>query len=567
MSSHTWLFVLFLHYRSWYILIVSFAIFPLTYVLSFGCKFILVGTDDATPVSTQAFGVFNAAIYDLGSIGQEFLGCVDYSEYWREQTNDIAVRGARFAGGFLLAFTTLATIINLCLQCFNKHGKSFLWGVMRSCYLGALLSQGAMYSIFSSDICSNVGGESSSCRLGQNGVAGVFNFALLVGMVIATFNSYPPRNPVFQCWTGQHDSDDSVNSSGSVDVESARERDTPSRCDGSVSLFGNSRTQSRAVSRHSSQKSGSRKSGSKKSAVSKKSKMSVVSENPSKVRSTSRGISAESNLTENATEEEERMSATEEHPDEVDIEAAASAGPFANAGENDTHSRAPSFRENIAKKFWGGHKGKQKQHRVTSEGSFKGVAERVSKLEKGLHYNKKTRALTIGPEQAPTPKSVVEGRPYDEAETEASIVKAKEYPIDPEDSESIKFLRDLKAVTKLGKGGIRVKTIEKGHIVEIYDEYPAKAGEGMNAPHNTDGADLVKVRTEYYDQGSRTTKEVMHHDGSRTVVTTINSIPGDKTEGDSISTKEKPLHNDNASKPEGDSVRSEGKRSQSSKNH
>ena len=140
-------------------------------------------------------------------------------------------------------------------------------------------------------------------------------------------------------------------------------------------------------------------------------------------------------------------------------------------------------------------------------------------------------------------------------------------------SESIKFLRDLKAVTKLGKGGIRVKTVEKGHVVEIYDEYPAKAGEGLNAPHSSDGADLVKVRTEYYDQGSRTTKEVLHHDGSKTVVTTINSIPGDKVEDDTISTKptkeRKSLIDgaeSNGSDPEAKSVGSEAKRSQSSKN-
>ncbi|KAL3906313.1 MAG: hypothetical protein SGARI_004061 [Bacillariaceae sp.] len=435
-----------------------------------------------------------------------------------------------------------------------------------------------MYALFSSDICSSMGGESSSCRLGSNGVAGVFNFALLFGMVVATFNSFPPRNPVFQCWTGEFDSEYSVNSTDSDDVESARDRDAPSRCDGSVSLFGNSRAESRAVSRTSSHKSGSQKSrsvksGSKKSIVSKKSKLSVVSENPSKAESTSRAIPTEPTLKENATEEEERLSATEEHPDEVDVEAAT--GTVASV--KTAPSRAPSFRETIAKKFLSGRKGKKKQPQTQPDDSFTRVAERVTTLETGMNFNKKTRALTVGPKQAPTPTSVVEGRPYGDAEseTEVSIAKAKEYPIDPEDSESIKFLRDLKAVTKLGKGGIRVKTIEKGHVVEFYDEYPAKAGEGLNAPHNSDGADLVRVRTEYYDQGSRTTKEVLHHDGSKTVVTTINSIPGDKLEGDSISTKptkvQQPLAvNDSAdikiSDPEVGSDSSEGKRSQSSRN-
>jgi hypothetical protein len=143
----------------------------------------------------------------------------------------------------------------------------------------------------------------------------------------------------------------------------------------------------------------------------------------------------------------------------------------------------------------------------------------------------------------------VKGRFHEDEkdETSGSVVKAKRYPADLDDSESIRFLRDLAAVTNLGKGGVRVKTTENGHTVEIVDEYPAPAGQGFNAHHSSVGAEVVKVRTEYYERGSRTTKEVNHHDGSRTVVTTINSIPDNESEDvESTTTKQTSKENTQA---------------------
>ncbi|KAG7366013.1 hypothetical protein IV203_028683 [Nitzschia inconspicua] len=525
----------------WYILLVSFVIFPFTLTLTLGCKFLIVGIDESNREEHQAFGVFNAAVYDLESPGKNFLGCVDYSQFWHEQTNDIAFRGAKFAGGFLLAFTTLATIINLCLQCFSKHGKSWLWGAMRLSYLVSLLSQGAMYSAFASDICTEVDGQDSQCWLGKNGVAGVFNFFFLFGMVVATFHSFPPRNPVFQCWTGDLDSGSSVDiCSDDEDVESAV--DVASRHDGSVSLF--------APSKATSRPSVMSKAGSRISATSKKSKNSSVSivgsqksskskrsfsSKKSKVSSKSRDLKIDQTIKENTTKEEDKMSVAEE----------GDAPVVAEKSENkakDSQLPTGSFRASIAKRLWGGSKSKNMEESPPDidEGSFKPVAERVSKLETGLQHDREARAQTVQP---PTTSAVVTRAVQERAraggaeETDSSVIKSKEYPTDLEDSESIQFLKDLSAVTKLGKGGIRVKTTEKGHTVEIVDEYPAKAGEGLNAPYNNDGTDVVKVRTEYYEQGSRTTKEVTHHDGSRTIVTTINSMPSNKIQDDdSIST-------------------------------
>jgi hypothetical protein len=427
---------------------------------------------------------------------------------------------------------------------------------MRLSYLVAFISQGAMYSVFASNVCTSMDGEASHCWAGKNGVAGVFNFLFLFGMVVATFNSFPPRNPVFQCWTGELDHDSSVEvCSDEEDVESAM--DVASRHDGSVSLF----APSKASSRHSSiSKIGTGMSvlSKKSSAISivgsqKSTKLSVVSEKSKKSSSSkmSRGstkkrelLVGEPTIKENATEEEDKLSAAEEG----DAQAEAVKSVSAVKKEN-TNNFVPSnsFRTNIAKRLWGSSKSKQKTVPPTigdDNESFKPVAERVSKLETGLQYGRKTRAQTVQPPQPislASTASVVKPREYAEGtgETDVTDAKAKQYPTDLEDSESIRFLKDLAAVTNLGKGGIRVKTLEKGHTVEIVDEYPAKAGEGLNAPHSNDGANVVKVRTEYYEQGSRTTKEVTHHDGSRTVVTTINSIPGVRSrDGDSISTKQ-----------------------------
>lgn len=43
-------------------------------------------------------------------------------------------------------------------------------------------------------------------------------------------------------------------------------------------------------------------------------------------------------------------------------------------------------------------------------------------------------------------------------------------------------------------------------------------------------SDVVKIRTEYYDMGARTTKEITHQDGSRTIVTTIVAVDPAETQ-------------------------------------
>jgi len=92
-------------------------------------------------------------------------------------------------------------------------------------------------------------------------------------------------------------------------------------------------------------------------------------------------------------------------------------------------------------------------------------------------------------------------------------------PLSNDDTaEILNFMEQLVEMTELTEGGRRVKTDEQDRKIELVDEYPQKANGEIESNPNSD---LVKIRTEYYDLGSRTVKEITHSDGSRTIVTTI----------------------------------------------
>ena len=219
--------------------------------MGLGCRFINVGYENQDEI--QSLGAFSVAIYDPQTRGSNnFLGCVKPSQFWQLETSyDVGFTTIKVASGFMLAFTFLASLICVTLQCFSKHGKSHLWGIMRFCFVGAAFSQAAMYAVFASDICKedydeddddsfkgfllfNLGDK--KCRPGHSGVLGMLNFALLVGMVVATCNSLPPRNPVFQCWGGDIDWDEESEDGSTSEEDSDRIRSMES-IDDSVSLF------------------------------------------------------------------------------------------------------------------------------------------------------------------------------------------------------------------------------------------------------------------------------------------------------------------------------------------
>lgn len=221
---------------------------------------IQIGPRDGEAGSKQGFGFFSTAVYDDDT--GDFLGCIDFSSQLKEQASDLGFKLSRAFSGLLGAFITFATMICLLVQCFNKHGKSCLWSYMKWSYVGAFLCQGASFVIWHTDLCKEIDGEPAHCSIGWDGVASVINGVLLFGMVFSTFNSSPPRNPVFRCWhatdgdfeTDSEYSEENVTKHIDVDVESQQtksvaqssrrnsSRSIPSssrsvRDDGSVSLF------------------------------------------------------------------------------------------------------------------------------------------------------------------------------------------------------------------------------------------------------------------------------------------------------------------------------------------
>lgn len=576
--------------RRWYILLVSFAILPLTLDLSLGCQFIVVGsaTDDQAQLKNQALGLFNAAVYD--DTDGNFLGCVDFSNALTQQTNyDVGFKFSRYAGGFLMAFSIMATLVCICTQCFMKSGKSFLWMVMRFSYAGACLCQGAVYVIFTSELCTSFEGADSRCSLGRNGVAGVFNFALLLGMVIATCFSYPPRHPVFQCWYSDpdgsvdeiytdHDEDESHKGRG---IEVGRSPNTSASA--SVSLFGNSRASRSVKSTHSVKSASVVKSSSRTGSTSSRPVSGSQSVKKSESRSTttkdetktSKGSASDKVDKYSAAElgtlrEKDRMG-TSMYQDgtPAGLELTMGEGDLTSAenekqaGDPVTTTRSMAGSASVtgsilsaASRLWNRSRSKSiSSDNQSGQSSFKGVSKRITKIETDIKAGRATPVIpkdvllspgrsNINPREVPNPEARPKSYPIDLEDSESirllrqlavvskvpdSEARPKSNSVDNEDSESIRFLRQLAKVTKLGLGGTRVKTTEEDHRIEMVDKYPAKA---VEAPRSSDGADVVRVRTEYYDQGSRTTKEVTHHDGSRTVITIIDSKGSGSSDND-----------------------------------
>jgi hypothetical protein len=288
-------------------------------------------------------------------------------------------------------------------------------------------------------MCSTLEGEPSQCFLGRDGIIGAFNFILLLGMVIATFQSFPPRHPVFQCW-------------GASDVD---RDDDGSQQDLSI------------------KKEGTVNQGDQ----------------------------------------------TNSDADDVELGAGASD----NTSVSLFSSKRPVVPDIKSMLSWQG-----KENKTTKD-----VHEIDTDEDKSLDEVEKRNG---DDENKPKPRNASSDQ------TEKINVKTTKNESVPEnrndettvqsDTDSVMFLRSLAAVTKVGKEGRRVQTVERDHQVELTDEYPAPTHKLHNAP--VDGAEVVKIRTEYYEGGSRTTKEVTHQDGSRTVTTTIESKVSGATSNASV---------------------------------
>jgi hypothetical protein len=471
--------------------------------VSLGCRFINVG-------------------FNQDNLG-EFLGCVNYSQFWEGQTDDLGFKASRFAGAFLLGFTTLATILNICLQCFSKHGKSNLWNLMRVCYVLALASQGIMYAIFASDMCTDLDGT-QTCWPGRNGIAGVFNFVLLFGMVITTCASFPPRNPVFQCWGSQEDYDDD-DEEGSTDEEDGDMKkfkslgagkgnyDDTSSLGDAVSLFG----------------------GSRMSRKSKKSVKSIMKEEEISV--------AEEGLSISGSNKSHKSKATERSMSIPGVEKClvnTETGSVANksvSGSTSLMSRR-STKSNASRKLKSVSVVEPEPYMVTKEDSVRGKSSvatsksnRSSKsnasqiLKKLMPGAKKNLVTKKDPSDNASISSSKSNKSHRSSQSKAAMVNSTgsvSSALSSNTEEIANFIEQLVEMTELIDGGRRVKTDGQDRQIELVDEYPAKVnGEIESNP----SSDLVKIRTEYYDLGSRTVKEISHSDGSRTVITTIVASP------------------------------------------
>jgi hypothetical protein len=447
-----------------------------------GCQFLNVGYENEDEY--QSFGAFSVAIYDPQTRGNNhFLGCVDLSQFWQEKTgNDVGFTAMRISSAFMLGFATLATIICVCLQCFNKHGKSHLWNLMRLCYIGAAASQGIMFTVFASDMCYTEEGNDSNydslltfnfgnkkCSPGKTGIVGVLNFVMLVGMVVATFLSLPPRNPVFQCWGGDIDWDEDSEGSTSEEDSVMRVRKAMSQ-DDSVSLFNGSRSMSKR-----SKNEDDAISAAEKGSLSSKMKKYLVPEEGS-VRTAKSAKSTGS----------KKSKKLEKIPDESSVM---------------TEKSSPSKKIKGVAKYLGMKKAPSEPDGVSVAGTS------VEILKSG-----KTPKSTTGEEDQP-------GLDIPQLNSSASFLDTTMSSAGSGSTlEVTNFVLQLIEMTEVKEGGRRVKIEDKDNTVEIVDEYPNVAnGEIQSNP----GSDVAVVRTEFYTLGSRTIKEITHNDGSKTIVTTI----------------------------------------------
>lgn len=427
---------------------------------------------------------------------------------------------------------------------------------MRFCYFGATISQGAMYAVFASDICSTdafdvesnipISSASPQCTPGTTGIIGVINFALLCGMVIATLISFPPRNPVFQCWGGDMDyTDESEDGSTSEEDSVMRKfKSLGAEDNDSVSLFGGSR-----VSRKSrkSTKSGKdlddtastvEKGLSKASVESgKNGRMAVVSENPSVASSEKRmsNEKAKSNEIVVETVESGSVSTAKSNRSKKSAILPLVANIFNKTKSNDEHESVASERDNA------GSVSMKKS--VEEKESFKKSVEEIASLAS----KKSSRSVKSLTSKKSNKSAKSHGSRGSLLKSDTHDVKSagtlSDYGLKSTWSsasgstlEVTNFVIQLIEMTELGEGGRRVKLADNENQVEIVDEYPLEAGGEIEA---TSSSDQIAVRTEYYDLGERSTKEITHRDGSKTVVT---KITVDISSSDST-TDEKPRKN------------------------
>jgi hypothetical protein len=513
----------------WYILIVSLIVMPLSWNNILSCNVILVQRAGESSDLKQGFGFFSTATYDIDN--GDFLGCVDFSNYWQAETNDTGFTSSRAFAGLLGAFITLATFICILVQCFNRHGKSCLWSVMKWSYMAAFLCQGACFLLWRSDLCSEFEDQVSQCSFGSDGIASIFNCALLFGMVIATFNSSPPRNPVFRCWHAT-ESDFETDSECSkeeviaddketeIDVESQNpnsaaqaSRRSSSR---SIRTMKSSRSGAQSVKSHRSATQSTRDDGSV-SLFSSKSWLS----NPQKltVKQHARRLEKKGNL----------WPMNQLNPQWPTRDYQGAPKKFVPIPENT--NVGPFRAANIS------------ALKLSGKGSEDPAIDAKSGLPKtGLvpasvadMYLKQLRArqLANGITENIVPgkkKATKQPEEVTKASSKASTQKGEISPAASFlEAQLGKSIESLAKGVILEKGGFRKEETLVGSTLKIVDEYPRDTGSSKSDENDATkmitGSGVITVRIENVAGGRKTVMEETRPDGSRVVTTLIDPLP------------------------------------------
>jgi hypothetical protein len=314
-------------------------------------------------------------------------------------------------------------------------------------------------------------------------VTAMVNALLLFGMAVASFNSLPPRNPVFRLWniipteyeTDNLDTDDDH----SVDPENPRsnraalaqileETDEGDDAHESVSLF-----------------------GSNKSVSSTRRASSVKSESVGSKRS--------------------KRSGSVKIPPGKNKKDAPSVG----SGKGSVRSDGGSKSGAKSKKSERSAKTTSSSLAVLADGCSSVTSNKTDPSGSIINLKNSNEEKSVKSTGSSPSRSSKNGS------TNKSVSKAVE-----SDADSVGLqLERLGRSTVLGPGGIRISETRFGRRVEIVDEYPAAAsGEGLFVLADTEGTDIVKVRTEYCPEGRKTSKETVHNDGSRTVATLLDPM-------------------------------------------
>jgi len=551
---------------------------------------ILVGPVDNARRDLHGYGPFHTAVYDDDGA---FLGCVKYSRELFEYTDDRGFRVARVFAVFLVITTTIATLLSVFVQCFSKSGKSCLWKVMGWSYAFALACQGIMYSVWSTEICEG----SSTCKIGPNGIAAIFNSIFLVGMVVACYQSLPPRNPVFRLWniipteyeTDNFESDDDRSDPSEANsdpenprprssrLEKIREYDDENDAHESVSLFSNQKSRRSGRSDTSGRSGGSNRSGKlsstsgsktsarknedssvtsarKKSATSN-SDAPTTGENQSILSGSKGGLTSAAGKTGSVAGRSKKSSTSRAldkiECEDVSVSTGSQKGSLSSgsnkgygASRSQKSSRSATVEKNSASSIKSNSvkrvepSGSVTFSKPEPAGSIKSSGKTQRSDEKSRSTAGSTHEELLGGDaladyttsaEESTEKSSQKGGHDGSVKSKntmgSSIKTSKSKRTKASTStgtvDAAKFLKQLKASTVLEQGGIRIRETSIGQKLEIVDEYPATNINGVHPPHDFDGTDIVRVRTEYYPEGRKTIKEELHHDGSRTISTLI----------------------------------------------